>query len=94
MLKSVALYYSTTPVEYDFEKFKEKLPEDTFTDSVEISMSNSKFILEAVRQITIKGIIPGELEKAIFGYLIFMFFLSWFVVSAMGLVYYRKFKSQ
>ena len=66
MLKSVALHYNTTPVEYDFEKFKEKLPEDTFTDSVEISMSNSKFILEAVRQITIKGIIPGELEKAIF----------------------------
>ena len=36
----------------------------------------------------------SKLGKAVANYLLFSFYLSWFVVSCFGLLYYRKYKSQ
>ena len=48
---------------------------------------------EVFKQIMEHGLIPIELEKSILNFLIFSFYFSWFIVSTIGLVYYRKFKS-
>ena len=88
-----ALIFSKSHGNYDFSTLRDSLPKDGFTDSVKISISDNRYITEATKQATIHGLIPIELERASIWFLLFSFYLSWLIVSTIGLLYYRKFKS-
>ena len=82
-------------VEYDFVDFKATLPKSEFVENVEptASITDRNYLVAVVKQISSKGFIPSRLEAAILSYLLFSFYLSWFIVSTVGLVYYRKYKA-
>ena len=92
MHKWVVLQYFPDPVQYDYSQFLKTIPQNGLVEVAEVSLYDAQFLNEAAKQITAKGFIPIEFEKAVLNYFIFSYHLSWFVVSSIGLVYYRKFK--
>mmetsp|Transcript_24665 Transcript_24665/g.21893 ORF Transcript_24665/g.21893 Transcript_24665/m.21893 type:complete len:475 (+) Transcript_24665:15-1439(+) len=82
-------------VEYDFSAYQATLEKSEFVENAEPmgSLTDSKFFIEVFKQIAVKGLIPARLQADILNYLIFSFYLSWFFVSTIGLLYYRKFKT-
>lgn len=94
--KFISLLYNPNLPNYDMSELAEKpspdviqsgvqhhydAQEDVFMKDAQLSIYTSTFISHAMKQISIHGLIPTQLEKSILGFLIFSFYLSWFLVS-------------
>lgn len=95
MHRYFGLMTSNTAAAYDFSEFEKSIPRSEYSDTVvpAVSLFSGPYLSEALKQVLTHGFIPHQLETAVLSYLLFSYYLSWFIVSTIGLLYYRKFKS-
>mmetsp|Transcript_21985 Transcript_21985/g.21706 ORF Transcript_21985/g.21706 Transcript_21985/m.21706 type:complete len:162 (-) Transcript_21985:9-494(-) len=83
-------------ITYDFSEYINTLPKSEFIENElpsEGSLTDGGFISALFKNVLRFGFIPPSLESSIYSYFIFSFYLSWSIVSTIGLLYYRKFKT-
>lgn len=84
-------------ITYDLSEYTNTLPKSEFVENQQPpvgSFTDGGYLTSVAKNIMKQGFMPATLETSFYSYFIFSFYLSWSIVSTIGLLYYRKFKSQ